>query len=265
MRSVLFAAALLAVATPAIADVVVFSDSAMNPADYRTTIYADPGVTTEVGAAIGYGPVGASLFSAYSGSYLQFQNPNTPRFQFLNDGFVYDPSALGAIDAIQASLFQNVFMSFGGQTVNVSSVPVQLRLLAEQDGALYEAVFRPGGPYLSGQWQQSSRNGIVASDFRLFDPAAPWAPHSLTGLDFAGSAITFGFAIAHFALTPGSGADSVPSNSYIRADNFELVIYTQDPSAGPGAVPEPATWAMMILGFGAVGSVIRRRQPAPAA
>lgn len=27
-----------------------------------------------------------------------------------------------------------------------------------------------------------------------------------------------------------------------------------------GAVPEPATWAMMIIGFGAAGSMIRRRR-----
>lgn len=32
---------------------------------------------------------------------------------------------------------------------------------------------------------------------------------------------------------------------------------------GP-AVPEPATWAMMVLGFGVVGSTIRRRKPASA-
>jgi hypothetical protein len=29
-----------------------------------------------------------------------------------------------------------------------------------------------------------------------------------------------------------------------------------------GAIPEPATWAMMILGFGAAGSMIRRRRTA---
>ena len=28
-----------------------------------------------------------------------------------------------------------------------------------------------------------------------------------------------------------------------------------------GAVPEPATWAMLILGFGFVGAALRRRQP----
>jgi hypothetical protein len=27
-----------------------------------------------------------------------------------------------------------------------------------------------------------------------------------------------------------------------------------------GVVPEPATWAMMIIGFGAAGSVLRRRR-----
>ncbi|MBU1375410.1 MAG: PEPxxWA-CTERM sorting domain-containing protein [Alphaproteobacteria bacterium] len=36
------------------------------------------------------------------------------------------------------------------------------------------------------------------------------------------------------------------------------VTVTFEP-AGVGAVPEPATWAMMILGFGLVGASVRRR------
>ncbi|MCW6532024.1 MULTISPECIES: PEPxxWA-CTERM sorting domain-containing protein [Sphingomonas] len=32
--------------------------------------------------------------------------------------------------------------------------------------------------------------------------------------------------------------------------------------AGGGGVPEPATWAMMILGLGAIGAALRRRRPA---
>ena len=34
---------------------------------------------------------------------------------------------------------------------------------------------------------------------------------------------------------------------------------------GPSAVPEPAAWALMIMGFGTVGSIVRRRRMALAA
>ena len=38
------------------------------------------------------------------------------------------------------------------------------------------------------------------------------------------------------------------SNSF-ESDNFAVA-----------AVPEPATWAMMIMGFGTIGALMRRRQ-----
>lgn len=41
------------------------------------------------------------------------------------------------------------------------------------------------------------------------------------------------------------------------ANSFEV-----DNLAVSGAVPEPATWAMMIVGFGAVGATLRRRRTA---
>lgn len=38
------------------------------------------------------------------------------------------------------------------------------------------------------------------------------------------------------------------------------VTYDPDGTGGGGTVPEPSTWALMILGFGSAGAMLRRRQ-----
>lgn len=46
------------------------------------------------------------------------------------------------------------------------------------------------------------------------------------------------------------------------ADDIRLTsvsVSAFDPTRTLGAVPEPATWAMMIMGFGATGALLRRR------
>ncbi|WP_337185219.1 PEPxxWA-CTERM sorting domain-containing protein [Phenylobacterium sp.] len=40
-----------------------------------------------------------------------------------------------------------------------------------------------------------------------------------------------------------------------------LSVVPQGAPGGVGAIPEPGAWAMMILGFGAVGALLRRRRP----
>lgn len=57
--------------------------------------------------------------------------------------------------------------------------------------------------------------------------------------------------IGFVALTSDFGP-----NPLIRA------TLSTSPFAETAFLPEPATWAMLIVGFGAVGSVIRRRRPA---
>ena len=41
----------------------------------------------------------------------------------------------------------------------------------------------------------------------------------------------------------------------------EYVGYVVEYSAGATAVPEPASWAMLIVGFGLIGAIQRRRNP----
>ncbi|HYF29464.1 MAG TPA: PEPxxWA-CTERM sorting domain-containing protein, partial [Candidatus Paceibacterota bacterium] len=54
------------------------------------------------------------------------------------------------------------------------------------------------------------------------------------------------FAVTNFSVT------YLLDGNVVGSGNLEIL--------GAGAVPEPATWAMMILGFGAVGSLVRRRR-----
>jgi hypothetical protein len=66
-------------------------------------------------------------------------------------------------------------------------------------------------------------------------------------------------------------ADLVDLSAFAAITRIEIVGIT-DPAglgfddftfnASNGAVPEPGTWAMMLLGFGAVGFAMRRRKPA---
>jgi hypothetical protein len=45
-------------------------------------------------------------------------------------------------------------------------------------------------------------------------------------------------------------------------DGTIILDYTEEPVALTPAVPEPATWALMIAGFGLIGATMRRRRPA---
>ena len=48
---------------------------------------------------------------------------------------------------------------------------------------------------------------------------------------------------------------NLAGDDFVTLDNVALRSLD-----APGAVPEPATWAMMIIGFGGAGSMIRRRR-----
>ncbi|HEY9235888.1 MAG TPA: PEPxxWA-CTERM sorting domain-containing protein [Phenylobacterium sp.] len=84
-----------------------------------------------------------------------------------------------------------------------------------------------------------------------------------------------------FSLTPNPGddvcticvVDNGENKFTVWGPGITSLAFTFDPAIGSGkqfrveglssAVPEPATWAMMIAGFGLAGATIRRRRAIP--
>lgn len=169
-----------------------------------------------------------------------------------NGGFVMTKwqmisvAALASLAAIPAEAAQFDFQ-FGDYSWSIDSddAPYQ----NDTDGLVYAGIasLRSGttGPTFDIDFFSDSKNGGLrltdadSGDISAFSGATLYS--------IVGS--TIGFNTGNFDLTPVSGG--TPSR---------LTISTA------AAVPEPATWAMMIVGFGMAGAALRsRRRAAPQA
>jgi len=258
MRLAIFAAVAVAAASPAFAGTTIFSDSDLTLSDYTvTTKLPSAAFTAEVYQ--GGDPDGGTSFA----TYYTTTGPSkpSPRFWALGDSFVYDPSADGAIETIDAAMDQVVAVIYENKAVSLFDTKLDIRILAEQGGQLYRSRSVTTANAVYNTWVSSAVAGLTAADFLRIDPDNPFVAPTEHGLDFSGDAIRFGFEVAPFAVTVNGGASTGTTTSYLWIDDFKLTLNTRDRM---GAVPEPATWAMMILGFGAVGVAARRRRPAVA-
>lgn len=258
MKLALLAVAALAVASPAFAGATTFSDSAMLLSSYAVTTHApSPDFTTDLVQV----PL-QNNDSAFGTLYIAGGPTSpSPRFQALGVDFTYDPSALGAITSIDASMDQLVALFYNQAIVDPSTSNLQIRILAQQDGELYRMRTTSNVAAAHEQWRSTSVTGLTADDFLRVDPNDPFTSASGTGLNFAGSVIQFGFEVAPFSVLVNGGPSTGLTVSYHYIDNLEITLNTRD---AVGGVPEPSTWAMMILGFGLAGSVVRRRRTAAA-
>ncbi|MGH6909562.1 MAG: PEPxxWA-CTERM sorting domain-containing protein [Phenylobacterium sp.] len=91
----------------------------------------------------------------------------------------------------------------------------------------------------------TDRSSLIT--FTLTNTASTWADDAsvLTGNNLGN---TIG---AHIGVCADAGCTSFVTTGFAT-------------NGGGGPVPEPATWAMMILGFGGVGALLRRRRLQPA-
>jgi len=156
----------------------------------------------------------------------------------------FDVSAGGAGDSIEGSLFVSgtapsfFFFRFfdnslGGFSVEQNPFDVTGTLGSTIDAVLTSPVFHVdlnGPTLLELRLQSGASTGGNASAFSHF------------GNSFA------------FASTPFILPDGVTVNAGDYLVNNRFI----DPLA-PGGVPEPASWATMLLGFGLIGLAVRRR------
>lgn len=101
--------------------------------------------------------------------------------------------------------------------------------------------------------------------YQLFQDGALVLSGFINGMDGYRSPLqTFGFSGTAGQLFDELRVQSVGNNKQFGGHGFDRLVLDNITINGvTSAVPEPGTWAMMIIGFGAVGSMVRssrRRQ-----
>lgn len=130
--------------------------------------------------------------------------------------------------------------------------------------AVYAAVDAPTG--------YAQFLGAVGYDqFGLFFNYAPGVgdPATISSLDAAGNVIdSFNLEALAPISTPG-GFNAFQFRGFAYDDGTQVygirfggayLLATGTADGVPGVIPEPATWGMLIAGFGLVGATIRRRR-----
>lgn len=127
-----------------------------------------------------------------------------------------------------------------------------------------------GGGNLPSGLASASFNTVLGSTYTVnFDYAALGGGSEPLTFTVAGQTFTFNpvannaliFAPGSFSFTGTGGASSL----VVTSGGFNNVDAIVDNISIAGAIPEPATWALFILGFGMIGGALRRSKPARAA
>jgi hypothetical protein len=225
MAAAAVAAMVLGSAQGASANVTILGESS----DYTLSV-------SEAAAGLGAGPYGSISILELSANSLQFTvDLNDPAFKF-HDGNDQHPA-----------------LAF-----NLAGSPsITYAFLSPTGGIVDQAV---DGKFVNGGATGSSPFGTFgySLDYNRLVPPPPNSPAT----PFAGPLV--------FTISSASQLDisSFVANSY-QGQNVFFTVDVVNATGQTGnvgallssrAVPEPTTWALMILGFGAAGAMLRRRR-----
>lgn len=149
-----------------------------------------------------------------------------------------------SIDQGNGELYSISLTTGAATLIGATGIGVPLDLSTNSAGVVYVADIN-GGIYTV-----NTSNGAASFVSQL-------APEGLTSIDFDENDDLYGIGIGSDSLYRGLLTAPVvigflnPTYGDVRGIEFVN---------GTAAIPEPATWAMFILGFGLVGSSMRRRR-----
>lgn len=186
--------------------------------------------------------------SVASAEILDFETPDTPDFQYLIGpyaGLNFTNFATVDRNGYGPSGYANVVVS-GDQSACGCAQDFGQTISSITSASTFD--FRSG--YFASAWRDNAT--LTISGFL--------GANQLYSLNYLLQTIDpqylqldiFGVDRVEFSISGGTKSDILPGDGdYFAVDDLDISV---------NAVPEPATWAMMLLGFGAVGAATRRRQ-----
>lgn len=150
-------------------------------------------------------------------------------------------------------VMKNAFAFNAGDTVSLSFVLGGSQRVSGTDNFFTRLIF--GAPF-----SQAVSNGVGTGVFSVLTGVngffAPTATFNRT------IASTTPFGTSSFSFVAGNAGSIRLAFGSTSKDNIGPLLDNVSLGVTPSAVPEPATWLMMLAGFGIVGSAMRRRRPA---
>jgi hypothetical protein len=180
-----------------------------------------------------------------------------------NGAYTLDDSQFGAQTGVHSDGAENVPSNLLTGHVNQEGSTVTF---ASDDLIMWN----PGGG-------EATLSGDPSFDDLLVTFQHGWGSVTFNLMDSTGASSNFNLLVNGAAASfsnPGNCSfclvnDNGQGKFTVTGPNITTLAFTFDPAIEtgkqfrvilPAAVPEPATWAMMILGFGGIGAMLRRRR-----
>lgn len=161
-------------------------------------------------------------------------------------GFDEGFTAVLSLDDALASPVTAIAFTLNGETV----------IFPSANGGSFANANQPFNEVSYGYFEQSNvgtvftENSFTATIVTTFGPATAFTPGMWTGTGPGG-----------FLLSNFDSANPLDEIAVVGELNVQTLTIAA--VGGNAGVPEPATWALMIGGFGVMGSALRRRRLAP--